>query len=292
MPSLLARTRQLLRRFDLHARKGLGQHFLIDGSVLKKITTAAELSPDDIVIEVGPGLGILTSELCRQAGWVMAIELDSQLALVLKETLADCHNMTIINRDILEVEPGALLREHAASLPSPVNSLGYKVVANLPYYITSLVLRHFLEAAVKPRLMVVMVQKEIAQAITAGPGEMSILAVSVQFYGKPKIVSYVPARAFYPAPKVDSAILRVDLYPRPAVAVGDTRGFFALVKAGFSTPRKQIVNSLAQGLGRVKADVLPLLEKAGLDPQRRAETLSLEEWAELLRAYSEAKRAA
>jgi len=278
--SLLAQTRGLLRRFDLKVRKGLGQHFLIDEEVLPLIISAAELAPTDIIMEVGPGLGILTRELAKQAGWVIAIELDSQLADILKQTLASFDNVTIINEDILRIDPAALLQEQKARLPSVINRSSYKVVANLPYYITSPVLRHFLGASVKPQVMVVMVQKEVADVIAAKPGQMSLLSVSVQFYGEPEIISYVPAQCFYPAPEVDSAILKINLYPQPAVAV-EEGGFFELVRAGFTAPRKQIVNSLAQGLVLPKVEVLSLLGEAGISPSRRAETLTLDEWAKL-----------
>lgn len=276
--SLLAQTRRLLRRFDLQARKGLGQHFLIDREVLELITSAAELTPADVIVEVGPGLGVLTRELAKKTGLVIAIELDNKLAALLKQTLASFNNVIIINDDVLKIEPGALLNQQKVRFP-------YKVVANLPYYITSPVLRHFLEASAKPQMMIVMVQKEVAEAIVAKPGEMSLLSVSIQFYGEPRIISYVPAQCFYPAPEVDSAILRIDLYPQPTVAV-DEAGFFELVRGGFTAPRKQIANSLAQGLGLPKAEVLPLLETANIVPQRRAETLTLGEWAQLWRAFT------
>jgi len=275
--SLLTQTRRLLRQFDLRARKGLGQHFLIDGEVLKRITSAAELTPADVIVEVGPGLGVLTRELAQKAGRVIAIELDSKLAAALEQTLASFNNVTIINDDVLRIEPKDLVTEPKT---------GYKVVANLPYYITSPVLRHFLEASAKPQLMLVMVQKEVAEAIVARPGGMSLLSVSIQFYGEPRIIGYVPAQCFYPAPKVDSAILRIDPYPQPAVAV-DEESFFELVRAGFTAPRKQLANSLAQGLGVVKGKALSLLETAGIVSQRRAETLSLEEWARLWRVFKE-----
>mgnify|MGYP001063350003 CR=1 FL=1 len=285
--SLLTQTKRLLRQFDLQARKKLGQHFLIDDEVLELITSAAGLTPTDVVMEIGPGLGVLTKELARQAGWVMAIELDNKLASILKQTLASFSNITIINEDILGIEPATLIQEQKAGFPQAINSpFNYKVVANLPYYITSPVLRHFLEASVKPQIMVVMVQKEVAEAIAAEPGQMSLLSISVQFYGQPRIISYVPAQCFYPAPEVDSAILQVDVYPQPAVAVTDERGFFDLVRAGFSTSRKQICNSLAQGLGLPKAEVLLLLEKTQIVPQRRAETLTLNEWARLFKAFT------
>jgi 16S rRNA (adenine1518-N6/adenine1519-N6)-dimethyltransferase len=158
-------------------------------------------------------------------------------------------------------------------------------VANLPYYITSPVLRFFLEAAVKPQTMVVMVQKEVARQIAAKPGDMSLLSVAIQLYGEPRIVKYVPARSFYPAPAVDSAILKIVVFPRPRVEV-ETDSFFTLARAGFSAARKQIANSLAHALGRSKDDVLALLTRAGIDPSRRAETLSIEEWGRLWHEYS------
>ena len=277
----------MLRRFDLKARKRLGQHFLIDGEVLKLITSAAELTPTDIILEIGPGLGILTKELAKQTGWVIAIELDNKLANILKQTLASFDNVTIVNKDILRIDPATLLREPKTKF-APATS-PYKVVANLPYYITSPVLRHFLEASVKPEMMIVMVQKEVAEAIVAEPGQRSVLSISVQLYGKPRIVSYVPAQSFYPAPEVDSAILRIDLYSQPAVAVADEKGFFELVRAGFTASRKQIVNSLVQGLGLSKTEVLALLGRADIVPQRRAETLTLEEWAQLWQVFTRAK---
>jgi len=288
--SLLPQTRRLLRRCGLQARKRLGQHFLVDEEVLKLIISTAELTPNDVVLEIGPGLGVLTRELVRQAGWVIAIELDSKLAATLGQTLASFNNVTVINENVLKIDPGTLLREQSAKLPPIIDRpYSYKVVANLPYYITSPVLRHFLEASVKPQTMVVMVQKEVAEAIVAEPGGMSVLSVSVQFYGKPELVSYVPARCFYPVPEVDSAILRIDLHPEPTVAVADEKSFFELVRAGFTTPRKQICNSLAQGLGLPKADILSLLEKANVVPQRRAETLTLNEWAKLWQIFTRVK---
>ena len=287
--SLLTQTKRWLRQFHLQVRKGFGQHFLIDEEVLKLITSAARLTSTDVIMEVGPGLGILTKELARQAGWVVAIELDSKLAVALEQTLASFDNVLIINKDILQIDPAALLQEQKTRFPQAISSpFSYKVVANLPYYITSPVLRHFLEAPVKPQIMVVMVQKEVAEAIVAKPGQMSVLSINVQFYGEPRIISYVPAHCFYPAPEVDSAILRIDPYSQPAVAVTDERGFFDLVQAGFSASRKQIVNSLAQGLGLPKAEVLSLLEKAHIVPQRRAQTLTIDEWARLWQIFIQA----
>jgi len=289
--SLLVQTRKLLRRFGLRARKGLGQHFLIDDEVLKLIASAAELTPADVVIEVGPGLGVLTEELARKAGWVVTVELDNRLAAILKRTLTSSDNVAIINENILQIAPAALLQEQKVRFPPAITSpFSYKVVANLPYYITSPVLRHFLEARVKPRIMVVMVQKEVAEVIVAEPGHMSVLSISVQLYGEPRIISYVPAQCFYPVPEVDSAILRIDLYPQPAIEVADKESFFELVRAGFTASRKQIINSLSQGLRLPKSDVLSLLGKVGIAPQRRAETLTLEEWARLWREFTQPRK--
>jgi len=285
--SLLTQTRGLLRRFGLRVKKGLGQHFLVDEEALGLIISAAQLTATDIVMEIGPGLGVLTRELTKQAGWVAAIELDNKLAAILKQTLASFNNVSIVNEDVLKIAPAALLEEQRAKFPPKVgSSFDYKVVANLPYYITSPVLRHFLEASVKPKTMVVMVQKEVAEEIVAKPGHMSLLSISVQLYGEPTIMGYVPARCFYPVPEVDSAILKIALYPQPAVDVADKESFFRLVRAGFSASRKQMGNSLAQGLALPKAEVLSLLEKAGIVSQRRAETLTLEEWANLWRVFT------
>ena len=275
---LLSQTRRLLNRLDLKARKSLGQHFLVDREVLANVVTAAELAPDDVVIEVGPGLGVLTEELAGKAGRIVAVELDDRLSDILRQRLASVDNVTVVNGDILELEPSALVGDKSAE---------YKVVANLPYYITSAVIRHFLEASLKPRLMVVMVQREVVEAIVAEPGRMSLLSVSVQFYGRPEIAGYASAGCFYPQPEVDSAILKVDVYPQPPVAVDDIDGFFRLVRAGFAASRKQIVNSLALGLGMPKDEAVLLLEAAGIMCQRRAETLALEEWQRLWQVLRE-----
>jgi 16S rRNA (adenine1518-N6/adenine1519-N6)-dimethyltransferase len=281
--SLLAQTKKLLRRYDIRAKKGLGQNFLIDGEVLEAILAAAELNSADTVIEVGPGLGIMTAELAKRAGWVIAIELDDRLADILKEILPG-ENIVIIHQDVLGTDPGALLQEGAPRFPEAIKP--YKVVANLPYYITSPVIRHFLEASVKPERIVVMVQKEVAEAIVAGPGQRSVLSISVQFYGRAEIVTYVPAASFYPEPSVDSAVVKIDVYPHPPVDVDDEGRFFKLVRAGFTAARKQVANSLSQGLGVPKADIIGLLKAAAIDPMRRAETFTVEEWVSLWRVYN------
>jgi 16S rRNA (adenine1518-N6/adenine1519-N6)-dimethyltransferase len=284
--SLLAQTRKMLRRYNIRAKKGLGQNFLVDDNALETILAAADLKPTDTVIEVGPGLGLMTAALANRAAWVIAIELDKQLADILNENL-HTDNIVVLNEDILGVDPVKLLEGSAPGFPPAFDS--YKVVANLPYYITQPVIRHFLEAPVKPDKMVIMVQKEVAEVICAKPGDRSVLSIAVQFYGKPSIVGIVPAAAFFPAPDVDSAIVKIDVYKEPPVDVDDVAGFFKLVRAGFKAARKQVLNSLSQGLGLPKPAIQQMLSKANIDPQRRAETFTLEEWAELWRIFSRFK---
>jgi len=266
--------RRLLKRFDIQPKKSLGQNFLTDQRVLERIVEVAELGPEDIVLEIGPGLGTLTHLLAAKAGQVVAIELDQRLVEILRQTLAGLPNVEIIHGDILELNPADLLERHMAGLQ-------YKVVANLPYYITSAILRHLLTAEVRPRLMVVTVQLEVARRITAEPGDMSLLAVSVQFYGRPRIVARIKAGAFYPSPQVDSAVIRIDLDDRPVVEVDDPDGFFEVVRAGFAQRRKQLRNALAAELNLPASEVAQALSRAGVNPRRRAQTLSIEEWGKV-----------
>jgi 16S rRNA (adenine1518-N6/adenine1519-N6)-dimethyltransferase len=275
--------RQVLRQFGFKPKKRLGQHFLIDEAVLERILSAAELSPGDIVVEIGPGLGILTEGLAKLGARIIAVELDSKLIALLKKRLATFPNIKVIHADILKVTPRQLLQDN---LPASEIVRGYKVIANLPYYITSPVLRHFLEAQPRPSEMVVMVQKEVGEAIAAVPGKMSLLSVKTQFYSKPAIISYVPAASFYPSPKVDSVILRLDVYSQSPIEVSDVASFFDIVIHGFSSPRKQLRNSLAHSLEMPPSQVVSLLEKAGIETKRRAETLSLEEWRELWKIFA------
>lgn len=272
MPHPREVARQLLRRYGIRAKKGLGQHFLVDPNVLDRILEAAEVTPRDTVIEVGPGLGLLTQALAAHAGRVIAVELDRRMVAVLGETLAGRSNVEIVPADILQVDPAQL-----AGGP-------YLVVANLPYYITSPILRHFLEAARPPTRLVIMVQKEVADRIVAKPGALSLLAVSVQVYGTPRIVAVVPPSAFLPAPDVASAVLRIDVHAEPLIAPQEREWFFKVVSAGFSQPRKQLHNALAQALWFPPGGAAAALEAAGIDPTRRAQTLSIAEWQRLARA--------
>ena len=264
--------KEVLREQRVRPKKSLGQRFLIDEAVVDHVIKAAELCQDDIVVEIGPGLGVLTRELAQRVQKVLAVEVDRKLAATLRQDMAQYSNVSVVRADILETNPSTLI---LPSIPA------YKVVADIPYYITSPILRHFLEASLKPELMVLMVQREVAEAIVAQPGKMSLLAISVQYYAEAEIIANVPAESFYPIPKVDSAVLRVRVRSQPALKVDDTDQFFAVVKSGFNTPRKQLRNSLAKGLGISTAEAGSLLEKASIMPTRRAETLSLQEWDRL-----------
>lgn len=273
----------LVRRYGIDPKKSLGQNFLVDASYLDRIVAAADLAPTDVVLEIGPGLGTLTRRLAAQAGHVVAVELDNRLITLLRADFAAQPHVQIVHSDILETDPPALL---AAHLSPDALAAGYKVVANLPYYITSLVLRHMLEASPPPQLAVVMVQKEVAERICAKPGDLSLLAVSVQYYALPRIVQRVPAGAFYPTPKVDSAVLRLDVRPEAAVTSVSAEEFFKVVRAGFGQKRKQLANSLSAGLELPKDITQSALERAGIDPRRRAETLTLDEWGTLCQSLS------
>jgi 16S rRNA (adenine1518-N6/adenine1519-N6)-dimethyltransferase len=280
---LVVQAKQRLRGLGARAAKGLGQHFLVDRGVLETIVGAAELGPEDVVVEVGPGLGALTEALLAEAGNVIAVEVDSRMAAGLETRSSASTHLTVLNADVLDLDPAELV---SGALAPGGDSGGYKVVANLPYYLAAAILRHFLEASVKPVLMVVMVQKEVGRSIASLPGKMTLLGVSVQLYGRPTIVDYVPASAFYPKPKVDSAIVRIDVYARPAAEVDDVAGFFEVVRAGFRTPRKQMRNSLSLGLGIDPAEAEGLLRDAGIGPQLRPGALSIEEWARLHQVFA------
>lgn len=276
----------LLKKYDLRPRKGLGQNFLADPFHLEKIVEAADLSPEDVVLEIGPGPGTLTRLLAERAGQVIAVELDPAMVNLLRQEYSHLENLTVVEADILATNIETLL---ANSLPAPREASllpTYKVVANLPYYITSAVVRHLLESRPAPTRLVVMVQKEVGQRMVAEPGKMSVLAVSVQFYGQAQLVHHVPAEAFYPPPKVDSAVVRIDTFAEPPVPVADVDHFFRVVKAGFGQKRKQLKNSLTAGLSKKSAEIVAALDQAGLDPTRRAETLSLEEWGRLVEALA------
>ena len=268
--------RSLIRQYNLDPKRSLGQNFLIDESHLDRIIAAADLHQDDSVLEIGPGLGGLTQRLLMEASRVVAVELDDRLIELLKGQFALQPHLSIVHADILTVEPWTLFSTDVPNQPAP-----YKVVANLPYYITSAVLRHLLEADHSPTSAVVMVQKEVAERICAAPGNLSILGVSIQFYAEPTLIHHLPSAAFYPRPKVDSAVLHLAVYPQPRLSNVTPDLFFRIVKAGFSQKRKQLLNSLSSALMLPKPAILDALDRSSIDPKRRAETLSLDEWGQL-----------
>jgi 16S rRNA (adenine1518-N6/adenine1519-N6)-dimethyltransferase len=270
--------RRILRQHGLRPNKGFGQHLLVDRSALEALVAAAELGPHDAVLEVGAGMGVLTVALAERAGRVVAVELERDILPVLRETTERFTNVEIVPRNLLEVQPDEVFGQ------TP-----YKLVANLPYYITAPTLRHFLEAANRPTRLVVMVQREVAARLVAAPGDLSLLGVSVQFYGRPSLVRVVPAASFYPPPQVDSAIVRVDVYPEPPLDPATRELLFGIAHAGFAERRKQLHNTLARNLKTPRATVAAWLAAAGIDSARRAETLSVEDWVRLTRAAQDNK---
>jgi len=279
---------RVLRRWNVRPDKALGQNFLVDQTILRRIAEAAELTSADVVLEIGAGTGALTELLAQDAGHVVALELDQQLIPILEGELSALDNVSIVQGDILRLDPTQLIQTDGQRHES--SPLQYKVVANLPYYITSAVLRHLLETDSRPEMMVITVQREVAQRIVARPGDMSILAVSVQFYGDPQLLFRIKPGSFYPSPDVESAVLRVDVYSQPPLPEEESDAFFTVVRAGFSQRRKQLHNSLSAGLGEriSKHEAAARLEDAGIDPRRRAQSLSVEEWIDVTRALSNA----
>lgn len=264
--------KELLLKHNAKPLKQLGQNFLTRQLVLDKIVSAAELKKSDTILEVGPGIGTLTQELAKAAKMVIAVEKDRKMAEILEETLKDYKNIEIIEGDALKINP----KRYA------LDSESYKLMANLPYYITSPVIRKFLEAESQPALIVLMVQKEVAQRICSKPPHMSLLAISVQFYAEAKIVSYVSKNCFWPVPKVDSAIIKI--VPQKNNRNLSSDDFFRVAKAGFSHPRKQLANNLSQSLKINKKQINEWLLKNNINPAQRAETLSISQWVNL--AYS------
>lgn len=260
----------LLKRYGLRADKALGQNFLQDESALEKIADAAEILEDDCVLEIGPGLGSLTRYLAVSARKVTAVELDLGLIPPLRAVLRPYQNVRVVQGDILKLPVSEL-----------IDQPNYIVAANIPYNITSAILRHLLEGDIKPRRVVLTIQKEVAERICAKPGDLSLLALSVQVYGKPVIIAKIPAGAFHPVPNVDSAILRIEIYKEPLIPSNLLKTFFKISKAGFSQKRKTLRNSLSAGLNMSPQEAETRLASAGIDFMRRAETLSIEEWKNL-----------
>ncbi|QQR52465.1 ribosomal RNA small subunit methyltransferase A [bacterium] len=256
--------RTALKLAGIRPNKALGQHFLVDAASLESIMAAAKPDKNDTVLEIGPGLGVMTQPLTRQAGQVVAVETDPILADLLRRDAPA--NLKVVEQDFLLFD--------LTALPS-----GYKVIANLPYYLTSKIMRLLLESSNPPSVMSVLVQKEVAERITASPGKMSVLAFSVQYYGRPEIVAMVERHKFWPSPDVDSAVLRISL-KGPAFAA-DTAKLFRLVKAGFGEKRKTLKNALSGGLNLSPDLVIALLETANIVPLARAQELDVASWQRL-----------
>lgn len=269
-------TLHILKAFGLRMSKKLGQNFLIDARIVQGIVEAAEIEPGDRVLEIGPGIGTLTQGLAEAGADVTAVELDKKLPAVLKETLKAYDNARIVPGDILKV-----------NIPEIMGEAPFKVAANLPYYITTPILMTLLERRLPITHMVTMVQKEVAERMTAKPGSRiyGALSVAVQYYTEPEIVLDVPPRSFIPAPEVMSVVVSCRVRKEPAVAVQDEKLFFRVVKAAFGQRRKTLMNALKGG-GFSKEAVRDALEQSGIDPTRRGETLTLEEFGRLADAFA------
>ena len=301
---LLKTTKQLCRLYDIKPARSRGQNFLIKEEAYEKIIKAADLKKDDIVLEVGPGLGFLTTRLAKIVKKVVAVELDDKLAEVLRTGLMAqgiypvksgdagilpsaklfdrVKNVEIINGDILKIPP---LNLPLVKGESP-QGRGFKIVANLPYNITSIFLRKFLSAENKPEMMILMLQKEVAERIVASPPKMSLLAVSVQFYAEAKIVEIVPAACFWPKPEVDSAIIKLIVETRGRASVQNEKEFFKLVKIGFSAKRKMLKNNLVAGYHIPQEEAGERLKNNGFNPKIRAQELSVEDWLKLFGEFN------
>jgi len=289
--------KRFLKNHNLRPNFTYGQNFLIDDFVLQDIVDAAEVSSEDAVLEIGPGIGNLTRLLCERAGLVLSLEKDPKFLPILKAIKKDYpNNFRYEICDALEYDFQATLKDAEFNaekrgsgkqdfrvLPRqvPRPSATYKVVANIPYFITGKILKMLMTAKFKPSSITILTQKEVARNITAKAGDLSILAISVQLFGEPKIVQTVLAKSFYPTPKVDSAIVKIDLFKKPKYILADEKKFFKILKACFSGKRKQIHNTLVNNLGLEKEMVLKILSSLKIKPEARPQELSIEKWIEL-----------
>jgi len=268
----LGTIRLILQEYKMFAQKRLGQHFLVNRDVLDEITQAAQLKDTDEILEIGPGLGVLTRALAQQAQRVVGIEKDVSMAKACRGINSDLTNIKIVEGNALALND-TFFQEYFPKSK-------YKLVANLPYYLTSAVIRFFLNSRYRPAMMVLMVQKEVAERIVALPPDANLLSVAVQFYGTAEIITKVPNNNFWPIPKVDSAVIRIIPHKKLPAKIDDQK-FFRLVKAGFGERRKQLHNSLSGGLHLDDAKVKKILTKTGISPDRRAQTLTITDWIKL-----------
>lgn len=261
----------LLRQYNLRPNKTLGQNFLLDDFVLQDIVDAAQIKPGEAVLEIGPGVATLTQRLVEKAEFVLAIEKDSKFYPLLHRLKKQYKNFDFHIADILAFDFQKTLADYKH----------YRVVANIPYYITGKIIQIFLQAKHRPQSITLLVQKEVARNIVAKPGQLNLLAISVQLYGEPQLVQQVPARAFYPAPKVDSAVVHIDLSQESKYKITDEKKLFRVLRACFAGKRKQIHNTLVNNLRLEKNAVAALLKKLHIDPQARPQQLTIEQWLEL-----------
>lgn len=269
----------VLQKYHFNFQKKFGQNFLVDANILEKIILSADIKSDDCVLEIGPGIGTMTQYLCENAREVVAVEIDKKLIPILKEdTLSSYNNVTIINEDILKVDMNAIVREKNAGKP-------IKVVANLPYYITTPIIMGLFESHVPLESITVMVQKEVAQRMQVGPGtkDYGALSLAVQYYAEPKVMMSVPASCFMPRPNVDSAVIKLTRHEKLPVQVKEEKRMFDIIRAAFNQRRKTLVNSLnnAEGLNLNKENILAVLESMGLPATVRGEALTLAQFAYL-----------
>lgn len=267
--------RALLKAYGISPKKQLGQNFLVKKSALNKILEAAELEAKETVLEIGAGLGALTLEVARRQHNVVAIEYDARLIPILESVLRDHSNTQIIHGDILQLD-----------LSEVIQVQPYSVVANIPYQITSAVIRKLMESPLPAKKVVLTIQREVAERIVAESGDLSLLALSVQIFGQPKICVHLPPKVFYPQPKVESSVLRVDMFTQPRIPMEQLDDFFRIAKAGFSQKRKQLRNSLAAGLHLTPRDVGDRMHNAEINPTRRAQELGIEDWKRLCNQFS------
>ena len=266
----------VLQKYNFVFQKKFGQNFLIDPRVLEKIVDAARITPQDCVLEIGPGIGTMTQYLAESAREVVAVEIDRALIPILQDTLSAYDNVTVLNQDIMKVDVGRIVEERNQGRP-------IKVVANLPYYITTPIIMGLLENHVPLQSITVMVQKEVAERMQVGPGtkEYGALSLAVQYYAMPEVVAHVPANCFMPRPNVDSTVIRLTRYQEPPVKAADEKYLFALIRASFNQRRKPLANGLLGGMGLPREQVVAALEEMGLPASVRGEALTLEQFARL-----------
>ena len=278
-------TSEIIQKYQFDFRKKYGQNFLVDKNILDKIVAAADISRDDCVLEIGPGIGTMTQRLAEEAGEVVAVEIDGNLIPILEETLSGYDNVTVIHDDILKVDIEDIAKRHGGR---PM-----KVVANLPYYITTPIIMALFEKRLPLKSITVMVQQEVADRMGVGPGtkEYGALSLAVQYYARPEIITKVPAACFMPKPNVDSAVVRLTRYDEPPVEVEDERWLFTLIRASFNQRRKTLANGIANaGIGIGRGQVEDALAVMGLPPTTRGETLTLKQFADLSNALGGQRR--